>query len=256
MKQPNKKVILDLSKVNKLYDPIESARQRRPFDVFDSDIEERVSHTKRIMEEIESGNYAAVAYADENPGRGVTPTDYLQYYYPAFVNDLDRWYWTVDAYVTDGYSFPDGILDDLDDHLPPDAIRLQDLPAELIQTHEEPNFTSEELAGMDAEDIEFWESMGRPIDGTCTIYEPVTVYRASNTPPEDMPYSEYEYSWTLSLDKARWFKQHHTARFKTPDVYHVYKGKLRPNYAIAYTDERNEQEFIQVNSVYDIELVE
>lgn len=256
MKQPNDRTILDLSKVDKQFDPIEVARKPRPYDHDESAIEERVSFTKNLMSRIED-DYSSVCYANESPLVGLTATDYLMYYYPAFVSDLDRWYWTVDAYMMDGYMFPREILEDLSERLPPVSVTLQDFPAELTRTHEEANLTAEELASMDAEELEFWKEAGVDPNGTHTVYEPVTVYRASLTEPDEMPYSECEFSWTLSLEKARWFAEHHATRRPVKGrQYHVYKGKLRPDDAIAYTNDRNEQEFIQLDSVYDIELME
>ena len=75
----------------------------------------------------------------------------------------------------------------------------------------------------------------------------ITVYRGGT---EDIGKATYRISWTLSRDKAEWFANRNClAGFP----YHLYKGVIRRDKIIAYTNRREEEEIMQYRNVRKIE---
>ena len=77
--------------------------------------------------------------------------------------------------------------------------------------------------------------------------EEITVYRAGKEPPEK---AKYRISWTTELQVALFFLK------RGRHSIHLYKGKIKPEHIIAYTDDRSEKEIMQYRHVYDIEELE
>ena len=75
----------------------------------------------------------------------------------------------------------------------------------------------------------------------------IEVYRAGVEP---LNKAAYRISWTTSLDVARWFYDR-AATFRWPQR-HIYKGIIKPEKIIWYTDGRQEKEVMQYNSVRNI----
>lgn len=75
----------------------------------------------------------------------------------------------------------------------------------------------------------------------------IEVYRAGVEPLDK---AAYRISWTTSLDVARWFYDR-AATFRWPQG-HIYKGIIKPEKIIWYTDGRKEKEVMQYNSVRNI----
>ena len=75
----------------------------------------------------------------------------------------------------------------------------------------------------------------------------IEVYRAGVEP---LNKAAYRISWTTSLDVARWFYDR-AATFRWPQ-HHIYKGIIKPEKIIWYTDGRKEKEVMQYNSVRNI----
>lgn len=75
--------------------------------------------------------------------------------------------------------------------------------------------------------------------------EEVIVYRAGEEPIEK---ARYRISWTTDKDIALFFLNEWNGRHAS----HLYKGKIRPDKIIAYTDDRSEKEIMQYMNVYDI----
>ena len=78
----------------------------------------------------------------------------------------------------------------------------------------------------------------------------ITIYRAGIEP---MDKAKYRISWTTSIEKAQWFYDR-ALHFGSP-VCHLYRGVIRPEQIIWYTDDRNEKEVMQYGSVRDIEEI-
>ena len=91
----------------------------------------------------------------------------------------------------------------------------------------------------------------------------ITIYRAGTEP---MDKARYRISWTTSIEKAQWFISWTTSiekaqwfydralHFGSP-VCHLYRGVIRPEQIIWYTDDRNEKEVMQYGSVRNIEEI-
>ena len=75
----------------------------------------------------------------------------------------------------------------------------------------------------------------------------IEVYRAG---VESLDKAAYRISWTTSLDVARWF--YNRAAAGAQPQRHIYKGIIKPEKIICYTDERQEKEVMQYNSVRKI----
>ena len=75
----------------------------------------------------------------------------------------------------------------------------------------------------------------------------IEVYRAGEEPINK---ATYRISWTISLDVARWFYDRAVAR-RQPQR-HIYKGIIKPEKIICYTDDRQEKEVMQYGSVRNI----
>lgn len=75
----------------------------------------------------------------------------------------------------------------------------------------------------------------------------IEVYR---TGAESLDKATYRISWTTSLDVAKWFYDRAAARLRP--LRHIYKGIIRPEKIICYTDDRQEKEVMQYNSVKNI----
>jgi len=76
--------------------------------------------------------------------------------------------------------------------------------------------------------------------------EYITVYRAGEEPIEK---AKYRISWSASKEVAEFFLNTYLGKHAK----HLYKGKIKPNKIIAYTNDRSEQEIMQYANVYDIE---
>ena len=79
----------------------------------------------------------------------------------------------------------------------------------------------------------------------------IEVYRAGEEP---LNRAAYRISWTTSLDVAKWFYDRAVAR-RQPQR-HIYKGVIKPEKIIWYTDGRQEKEVMQYNSVRSIVEIE
>ncbi len=79
----------------------------------------------------------------------------------------------------------------------------------------------------------------------------IQVYRAGEEP---ISKAQYGISWTTSLDVARWFYD------RAQDLHwpkrHLYKGTIKPEKIICYTNDRQEQEVMQYNNVKNIVEIE
>lgn len=75
----------------------------------------------------------------------------------------------------------------------------------------------------------------------------IEVYRAG---AESLDKATYRISWTTSIDVAKWFYDRAVAR-RQPQR-HIYKGIIKPEKIIWYTDGRQEKEVMQYNSVKNI----
>ena len=79
----------------------------------------------------------------------------------------------------------------------------------------------------------------------------VEIYRAGEEPIDK---AAYRISWTTSLDIAKWFYDRAVAR-RHPQI-HLYKGIIKPEKIIWYTDGRQEKEVMQYNNVRNIVALE
>ena len=79
----------------------------------------------------------------------------------------------------------------------------------------------------------------------------VTVYRAGEEPLDK---AAYRISWTTSLDVAKWF--YDRAVFRQLPRRHLYKGIIKPEKIIWYTNDRKEKEVMQYNNVKGIVEIE
>lgn len=75
----------------------------------------------------------------------------------------------------------------------------------------------------------------------------IEVYRAGAEPLDK---AAYRISWTTSLDVAKCFHDRAVARLQPQR--HIYKGVIKPEKIICYTDDRQEKEVMQYNSVKNI----
>ena len=75
----------------------------------------------------------------------------------------------------------------------------------------------------------------------------IEVYRAGK---ESLDKVAYRISWTTSTDVARWSYARAVARLQPQR--HIYKGIIKPEKIIWYTDDRQEKEVMQYNSVKNI----
>ncbi len=79
----------------------------------------------------------------------------------------------------------------------------------------------------------------------------IQVYRAG---VESIEKARYGISWTTSLDVARWF--YDRAQNLHWPKRHLYKGTIKPEKIICYTDDRQEKEVMQYNNVRNIVEIE
>lgn len=75
----------------------------------------------------------------------------------------------------------------------------------------------------------------------------IEMYRAGE---ESLDKAAYRISWTTSIDVAKWFYDRAVARLQPQR--HIYKGIIKPEKIIWYTDGRQEKEVMQYNSVRNI----
>lgn len=75
----------------------------------------------------------------------------------------------------------------------------------------------------------------------------IEIYRAGTEP---LGKAAYRISWTTSLDVARWFYDR-AATLRWPQR-HIYKGIIKPEKIICYSDGRQEKEVMQYNNVRNI----
>ena len=75
----------------------------------------------------------------------------------------------------------------------------------------------------------------------------IEIYRAGAEPLDK---AAYRISWTTSLDVAKCFHDRAVARLQPQR--HIYKGVIKPEKIICYTDDRQEKEVMQYNSVKNI----
>ena len=75
----------------------------------------------------------------------------------------------------------------------------------------------------------------------------IQVYRAGE---ESLDKVAYRISWTTSLDVAKWFYDRAAAWFQPQRQ--IYKGVIKPEKIICYTDGRHEKEVMQYNNVRNI----
>ena len=79
----------------------------------------------------------------------------------------------------------------------------------------------------------------------------ITVYRAGT---ESINLAKYKLSWTVDLDKAKWFMDYRGIRTKY-DL-HLYQGEILREKVIAYNDQRKEREIIQYRNVRNIREID
>lgn len=77
----------------------------------------------------------------------------------------------------------------------------------------------------------------------------ITVYRAGEEPLDQ---AAGRISWTLDLDRARWFRDEYIWKHAK----HLYQAHIRPCDVIAYSNDREESEVMQYQSVYDVEEID
>ena len=75
--------------------------------------------------------------------------------------------------------------------------------------------------------------------------EVITIYRAGE---EDPTRCKERLSWTTSLETALFFMYEYRGRHAE----HLYKGEIRTADIIAYTNDRNENEVLQYNKVFNV----
>ena len=75
----------------------------------------------------------------------------------------------------------------------------------------------------------------------------IEIYRAGAEP---LNKAAYRISWTTSLDVAKWFHDRAVARLQPQR--HIYKGVIKPEKIIRYTDGRQEKEVMQYNGVRNV----
>lgn len=75
----------------------------------------------------------------------------------------------------------------------------------------------------------------------------IQVYRAGE---EEIGKARYQISWTTDFAVAKWFGERAIAHGFPPR--HLYAAKIKPEKIICYTDDRNEKEVMQYNSVTDV----
>lgn len=200
--------MLDLTKVNEKYNPFmilgdENVGSRRYMQI------------AWFMDKIKSGDYQYIGLV----GNGEKPNsvDFLQYFYEA-LPIYDRYWATLDVYVSNGYNFPKNLIFDLMKIRPTDYLR--ELPLE--------NFDNDEI----------------------TIYRASTTYIHDEFGKTDLL---DELSWTTSIDVASWFFERYE---RSGCNAYLYQGKIKKQDIIAYSNSRNEFEVIQFRGVNDIELLE
>lgn len=135
-------------------------------------------------------------------------TDYLLYYYPC-LDPKDRYRITINCYVKDGYNFPRKLIIGLKKIKPSGWLDNMKLP---------------------------------------DLNAPVTVYRASRTPPGES--IKNETSWTIDKDTAMFF--YCRPRVVEKEETYFYQASILPKDIIAYTEERGEYEVIQHRGVFDV----
>ena len=147
-------------------------------------------------------------------GNGDSPNslDFLRYFYDA-LSAVDRYRVTVDTYSGNGYNFPKDLIIGLKKCKPLDY--LENLPTEY------------------------------------TKVESITVYRASQTPPDGK--LENEISWTTCRGVAEWFLERYD---RNNTVAYLYSGDICKQDIIAFTNDREECEIIQHGDVRNIRLLE
>lgn len=75
----------------------------------------------------------------------------------------------------------------------------------------------------------------------------IQIYRAGE---EDIKKARYRISWTIDFEVAKWFAERAVALGRPPR--HLYSAKIKPEKIIWYTDDRDEKEVMQYNSITDI----
>ena len=75
----------------------------------------------------------------------------------------------------------------------------------------------------------------------------IEVYRAGE---EDIDLAKYRISWTTDIEVAKWFRER--AKIRNQPQRHIYKGIIKPERVIWYTDGRQEREIMQYRAVTDV----
>lgn len=78
-------------------------------------------------------------------------------------------------------------------------------------------------------------------------WEKLTVYRAGDEP---LHLAKCRISWTTDLEVAKWFSDRAAAFHQSQR--HLYKGTIKPEQFIWYTDDREEKEIMQYTSVSNV----
>lgn len=79
--------------------------------------------------------------------------------------------------------------------------------------------------------------------------ETITIYRAGE---EDITKCKYRISWSTDINTALFFLNTYGGRHAN----YLYKGQIKTADIIAYTNERKENEIMQYNKVFNIELLQ
>lgn len=82
--------------------------------------------------------------------------------------------------------------------------------------------------------------------GKRMVVDKLEVFRAGEEPIEK---AKYRISWTTDKAVALFF----FSEWKHRHANHIYRGWIRPEDVITYTDDRNEKEILQYGKVFDIE---
>lgn len=123
---------------------------------------------------------------------------------------------TLEVYITDGFEFPREPVIDLMGIRPNDY--LSKLPESFSET------------------------------------DPITVYRASTTPPESIHEVKDELSWTIDLNIAKYYYRLRAMKQSIPC--YIYIGKIHKSDIIAYTSSEAQCEIIQSGHVDNIEQMD
>lgn len=82
---------------------------------------------------------------------------------------------------------------------------------------------------------------------------PLTIYRASVTRPENIQQLQHEYSWAFKYEIAGWYLVNGEAR--TDKTHYIYRARIDQNDIIAYSSSHGIDEIIQLCGLKDVEHV-